>query len=409
MHTILTEILPCSDRTVTKLRERIGLNNFVIDELSLPEFVATAFALFAYGNAVQKESTSRVVLDPSVFFREFPKAQDLLYKFLAGRALTLDQLTEKFTAGVSGTHERFLAEIANKGALDASLTVLRQQPFLQLSDGRVLIVDLQFATDLVVSGVYWLLFDGLPKRHRDTFRELWGRCFELYVLGLLGEFYPVGSQILSTNIRHKTGEIDALLDFGSDVFIFEIKSSLLTLPAKRSGDPAALSADIDRKFVRDDAGDPKAVVQLARAAQSIHAGSIPTTTTPTRIYPVLITDEPACECLGFNAYLDERFQQEASDSTGIRPLTVMSINELEEALPYSATNVFSWAELFETRFENTRVKIWSAHQAIYDLRHARKRDVCRNGYLLNRFEAIYQEMLRTYGATAALPPTLRNR
>jgi hypothetical protein len=41
--------------------------------------------------------------------------------------------------------------------------------------------------------------------------------------------------------------------------------------------------------------------------------------------------------------------------------------------------------------------VWSVHQAIYDLRHARKLTVQRNEYMLNRFQAIYQGILQTYG------------
>jgi hypothetical protein len=37
------------------------------------------------------------------------------------------------------------------------------------------------------------------------------------------------------------------------------------------------------------------------------------------------------------------------------------------------------------------------HQAAYDLRHERNIPVQRNKYLLNRFDAIYQGILQTYG------------
>ena len=75
----------------------------------------------------------------------------------------------------------------------------------------------------------------------------------------------------------------------------------------------------------------------------------------------------------------------------------MSINECEELLPYSAANAFSWAELCETRFDGGQVAVWSVHQAIYDLRHARHISVQRNEYILSRFEAIYNGILQTYG------------
>ena len=36
---------------------------------------------------------------------------------------------------------------------------------------RVLILDLQFLTDLVTTGIYWLLFDTLSGRQRETFSQ----------------------------------------------------------------------------------------------------------------------------------------------------------------------------------------------------------------------------------------------
>jgi hypothetical protein len=209
-------------------------------------------------------------------------------------------------------------------------------------------------------------------------------------------FYPAGAQFLSTDIKYSDGQIDALLDFGADVFVFEIKSSLLTEAAKRSGDPAVLAQDVERKFVRNERGRPKGVVQLARAIQSIARGTVRTAMAPTRIYPVLVTDESACECLGFNAYLNEHFRQEVGGTGRWRPLTVMSINECEELLPYAANNAFSWAELCETRFDKAEVRPWSVHQAIYDFRHRCGIGVQRNEHLLERFEAIYQNILQTY-------------
>jgi hypothetical protein len=99
--------------------------------------------------------------------------------------------------------------------------------------------------------------------------------------------------------------------------------------------------------------------------------------------------------------LNERFQQEAADLTQVRPLTVMSVNECEELLPYSAANAFSWADLCESRFDNGQVSVWSVHQAIYDLRHGRNVGMERNRPLLDRFEAIYRDILQTYGVEQA--------
>jgi len=333
---------------------------------------------------------------------DFPKAQALLDRFLGGRALAVEQIAIRLAAGQPRTYDRFLADAKGKTVLDAALPVFRQHPLLRIDDARVMVLDLQFLTDLVAVGIYWLIFDALPGKGRETFRELWGRCFEIYVTDLPRHFYPAGSQILSADIEFSGGQIDALLDFGADVFVLEIKSSLLTEAANRGGDLQILTADIERKFISNERRAPKAVRQLGRAAEAVLSGEVRTAIQPGRIYPVLITDEPGSECLGFNTYLNERFGKEV-DSTRVRPLTVMPINECEELLPYCAASPFSWAELCETRFDGTEVAIWSIHQEIYDLRHDRQVAVHRNDFILTRFEAIYRAILKTYGLDQAVP------
>jgi hypothetical protein len=188
------------------------------------------------------------------------------HRMVAGDHTHLDAGAVAFGNGGFGFGARWIDDADHRHEAEVRHEV--EEPGLRIEGGRVIILDLQFLTDLVTTGVYWLLFDSLPKRSRETFKELWGRCFEIYVTELLRHFYPLTSQILSTDIAIPNGQIDALLDFGPDVFVVEIKSSLLTEAAKRSGDATALAADIERKFIRNERGAPKAVVQLARAADT---------------------------------------------------------------------------------------------------------------------------------------------
>jgi len=122
---------------------------------------------------------------------------------------------------------------------------------------RILIIDLYFLTELLTSGVYWTIFGNLPPNKRETFRQLWGRLFEIYAVDLLKEFYQKTCGMLHPDVQYKTGQIDALLDLGN-VVVFEIKSSLLTEVAKRATNSAAFVADYERKFVRNAKSAPKA-------------------------------------------------------------------------------------------------------------------------------------------------------
>jgi len=69
---------------------------------------------------------------------------------------------------------------------------------------------------------------------------------------------------------------------------------------------------------------------------------------------------------------------------------MMSINELEEALPYVSGNDFDWAELFESRFIGNSVCTFSVHQAIYDLLRAKGLQARRNQAIRRSFDEVWK-------------------
>jgi hypothetical protein len=81
---------------------------------------------------------------------------------------------------------------------------------------------------------------------------------------------------------------------------------------------------------------------------------------PARIYPIFVSDEPAVETFFFNTFMNEIFQEELSKNSKVRPLTVMSITNLEELLPYVSENAFSWRELLQSRFVGKEVGTFGA-------------------------------------------------
>jgi hypothetical protein len=53
---------------------------------------------------------------------------------------------------------------------------------------------------------------------------------------------------------------------------------------------------------------------------------------PGRIYPC-VSDEPAAESFFFTSYANETCEKELPAGSRIRPVTMMSANELQEILP----------------------------------------------------------------------------
>jgi hypothetical protein len=238
--------------------------------------------------------------------------------------------------------------------------------------------------------VYWNIFDSLPPNRRESFKELWGRLFEIYGVDLMRDFYPQTSGILSADLNYDGGQIDALLDFGEVVVVFEIKSSLLTEAAKRSGDSSTFVADFERKFVRNEKGKPKALLQLAASCKAIEEGRIRTAVKPGRIYPVCVSDEPAVESFFFTAYANKTFEKELPARSRILPVTMMSVNELEEILPYVSDNSFSWPELLDFRLGGPTGGPFPVHQAIYDLLRQKGLSARRNQAIRESFDEVWK-------------------
>ena len=369
MFTLLTEIMPGDDPLVVKLFSRLGLSadNIQIDGIPLNEFVSIVFALFAFGRSI--DGPVRVLFRISEIFSQTDFPQELLIKMVDARARNVQQFRMLLGGGEEQTREKFADELKRKSFLTESLTCFRNFPMLRMDSDQVLILDLQFVVELLTSGVYWSIHDNLPDSKRGDFKELWGRMFELYIVGLLQQFYPRASGMLSPDVEYTGGQIDALLDFGSAVIVMEIKSSLLTEPAKRSADKGAFVADFRRKFVENEKGKPKAIKQLAAACRALLTGEVKTANgnaIPV-IYPVFVSDEPIVEATFSNAYFNEDFQKEGIDELRVKPLTVMSTDEFEQVLPHVADNDFTWEELLQIRFNEFGVYPFSVGQTIYYL------------------------------------------
>jgi hypothetical protein len=171
--------------------------------------------------------------------------------------------------------------------------------------------------------------------------------------------------------------------------VIEIKASLLTEPAKRSADRATFVADFRRKFIENEKGNPKVVKQLAAACRATLSGEVPTVSgknTPI-IYPVFVSDEPTLETAFMNGYFNDEFQQEASmDDPHIRPMTVMTIDELEQLLTHVSDGDIHWEELLRARFNRKAVLASSVGQTLYDMLVSKGIEVKQNQTLKLKYD-----------------------
>jgi len=401
----MLEHLRGGDATVRRLRDAIALDIGAVrfHDLTLEELVAAAFAVFTQMKRLSPADPIVTIVDAQSIAADLRFSAGIVQRFLSGIAIALPTLKARLQPTPLEREE--FERLVRSDLFATDTVVLRQNPVIALPDDKFLVLDRHFVSEMVSSGLYWQIFESLEGSHRERLRELWGRLFELYVFDLLGHYYPAMSQMLSVDVAYADGQIDALLDLGDVVIVFEIKASLLLRNARFSRDPATFEQDIRKKFVETPNGKPKALSQLANAVSAIARGTVATATQPRRIFPVLVADEASLQSLGVNQYLNELFTPLVAGETigSVAPLTVMAIEELEELLPYVSTNALPWATLLGERFTGETVAMESIHQAIY-IHHLNGVPHLRNDFLLTIFRRIWEEMISVHRTGEAATP-----
>jgi hypothetical protein len=180
--------------------------------------------------------------------------------------------------------------------------------------------------------------------------------------------------------------------------VIEFKASLLTVAARCGRDAATFEAQFRGKFVENERGERKGIQQLADSANATLAGDLRFSVEHPVIYPVLVCYEPSVDAFWMNRYANELFAHYVQGGMGerVRPLTLMSMEGLELALPYVAAGDFSWQTLFESRFSGNVVDERSVYQAFYDWRAANNGARRINAYLKERFDRIFQTVMARY-------------
>jgi hypothetical protein len=398
--------LSSTDLEVTKLRNEIGLDPGALtyDGLAIEDYIAIIFGIYGHGKGLNVEAIFRnpgeAIIDPKTFVSKTNFPQDKLEQFLKARSLSLQAFQKRITGGSEWDKKGFCDAIKSDQFATDTLAV-KAYPLLQWAEGKTLILDIQYVSELLIYGLYWRIVDSLPDAKAERFISLWGRLLELYLFDVLGYFYPDSAQILRKDIEYEGGQIDALLDFGPDVIIFEFKASLLKDQTKNKRDLPLFEKEVKLKFIENEKGAPKALKQLANAAAAICNGAVKTTVKPERIYPVFVGYEPVLESLFMNKYLHDKFRPFIPENVNgviVKPITVMSVDELEGLLPNMQAGTFTWPELLNERFDHDQVKAFSVHQAQYDLTKKKGAEIERNRYLLDGFDAVFAEIVRRYGS-----------
>ncbi len=396
---LLNKYLRSDEPEVVAGRNALSLDpmNVQVAGIPLNEYVAIVTAFYSALNVLKPQdlidNTKSFRFDVDALFSRTKIPREHFDLFLQNRARTI----EEFRKELAGDGFKSAAELGAALKTDRFIgdyRAFRRTPFIFVSEKIVIPLDVKFIFELLAVGVYWSLFDGFPSKQRDRFAQLWGRMFHLYCRDLMRFNYPDGiTNPLEFELPFDAGAADALLDFGGDVVVFEFKGSLLTHAAKSERNFAEFEKDFRKKFVEKDTGERKGIAQLAAAALAIDEQRLKTAMRPKAIYPVLVCYEAAVESFWLNKYADGIFRSIVGDRTHIKPLTMMSIQELESLLPHMIRDGLTWPEILDRRFHDGTVWPISVHQAVYEWSRGRRLPPSRNEFLLKAYEDTFNESL----------------
>lgn len=398
IHLMISKHLAGDDSIIVTLRNNIALDpkSLRFDGILLDDFIAIVFGLFGHVMSIdppklfQGLAFAAIEAESYLMHTGFPK--DVFAQFLRSRSISIQMLANEITGGCKWDREHFKT-VAESDSFTTDFLPFRKHPLVDLENGKHLIIDIQFVAELLFTGLFFEIFFSMKGDKREDFLSLWGRIFELYLHNLLKIFYPEISHILNVDAQYAGGQLDAFLEFDTYVIVFEFKFFLLEHQIKHGRDSSDVAKEFRLKLVENEEGKPKALRQLLESARAILDGRVCLTGSQNKdIYPIVVAYEPCLESFGVNSFLNKQFQPLMSVSGNdrrIKPLTVISIQELEELLPQIHTGHFTWRDLLESRFIGSEVVYFSIHQAIVDLLKKKKLNLERNQFLLDEFESIY--------------------
>jgi hypothetical protein len=377
--------------TVVAARKRVPLDRLLFDDLTHAEFQHLLMGIYGIiTKAVEARQPPVLVIEPPL--PAWVGGEAKVRSFFGRRSQPMGVWAD-WRYGSSWSTDRLRSLLRDDFFLH-DLTTFRRQPFIEI-DGRYVLPDYRLAFERMTFGSYWTIFDALTtNQEKLSFSGAWGTAFEEYIVSLLDDVYPRSpllTNVFSPNVKWKTasadsrpaedGEIDGILDFVDHVIVLEVKSSLLTVDVRSSRSVEAFDKWIADRLIGNEK-EKGGLRQLARSARAVRDGVMGAPRMA--VYPVLVSDETAFQSLGVNRYLNRTFTTLVEDSREIRPLTVITTDELEKLLPCVGDGLVSWRGLLDRRAADRGGWLWIGQELLDELAAAGRLDQMRRNPVLTR-------------------------
>ena len=315
--------------------------------LTLQDYQHLVFSIFAVywscsPQEIIRQDPSR---DGSLFFdpNSVSDLAPLYEKILPHTCISIDTLKEK-------------AE--NFSSCKNEFRLWRQYPLVEVSENQILCIDFGFLLEKLQSGVFWIIRDQLEKQHRGNGQKiigLWGDIFEDYAVSIIkrgidAQVSRVENYIITPKYNRGQEEecTDVIIRGDDTLILLECKAPLLRGKSKFSGDFDTLYTELKDKIIEGERPEKaRGIKQLCNAIQSLfHTEETQRRSIEDidiskikKIYPVLVLSNRMFSVLWMNWFLDLEFQRlleaiEPVENLDIKPLTVLTIEDLESLEPY---------------------------------------------------------------------------
>lgn len=263
-----------------------------------------------------------------------------------GSSVSLEDAA-RFLESVSLSPGAFADELAEAGQTPeaTNFTVFRKYPVVRLEGGLYRVLDRSFLLDKLAGGFYWTLRaaaealapEGGRRNAVKRFNGWWGKLFEAYVDALFEHSASGRDYSRQPHLEGATspdGACDGLINENRRALLLEYKMSSLALKPRHSLSSRRLAAEILGKFGRKGKGG-KGVLQLASVAKEFLAGGRlenARADDTDAVYPALVCADTGMGSPMVNGLLQMRFKALAPTDARLRPLTVLTIEDLERML-----------------------------------------------------------------------------
>ena len=321
--------------------------------LTLQDYQYLVFSIFAYyWNFSPLEIARQDPLrDRSLFYNttSYPDLVPLYEKFLPHTCISIDELMD---------------EAENSIGLKNEFRLLRQYPLVEINENEILCIDFYFFLEKLQTGVFWVIRNQLEEQHRGDGQKiiaLWGKIFEDYVASIIKRGIDDQAQQMETYIfgpeynQRQEEECTDIAICGSDTLILlECKAPILRAESKYSGDFNILYAELKDKIIEGERPEKaRGIKQLCNAIQSLfHADETQRQSIKRidiskikKVYPVLVLSDRMFSVPCMNWFLNSEFERLMGDinlevNLDIKPLTVLTIQDLESLEPYLSDTPF---------------------------------------------------------------------